>query len=107
MPSSSDLSLHAVQPQAVGDVFVNGFRKRIGFLKHHADAFAQFDDIHVAAVNVLPGDFHLAFNPDAVDEVVHAVEAAEQRGFAAAGRPDERGHDFFPDEKGNVFQRLR
>ena len=27
----------------------------------------------------------------AVDQVVHAIEAAQQRGLAAAGRPDEGG----------------
>ena len=41
------LGFHALQAQAVGDVFVDGFGKRIGFLEHHADALAQFDHIHV------------------------------------------------------------
>ena len=53
MPSSSERLLDAVQPQRVGDVFVDGFWKRIRSLEHHADALAQFDHVHLAAVDVV------------------------------------------------------
>ena len=46
---------------------------------------------HVGAEDVLAVDEDLAGDAHPLDEVVHAVEAAEQGGFAAARGPDDGG----------------
>ena len=58
------------------------------------------------AVNIVPADLDRAFDADVVNQVVHAVEAAEQGGFAAAGRADEGGDDLLAERERNVLQRL-
>ena len=88
----------ALEPQAVGDVLVDGLGERIGALEHHADAPAQFDDIHLAAVDVVAGDADAAFDADVVNQVVHAVEAPQEGGLTATGRSDEGGNQLFADE---------
>ena len=45
-------------PQAVGDVVVDRFRKRIRLLENHADSPPEIDDVHVWSVDIG------AFNPD-------------------------------------------
>jgi hypothetical protein len=39
-------------------------------------------------------------------QVVHAVEAAQQRRLAAAGRPDERGDALLRDLEADAFERV-
>jgi hypothetical protein len=41
-------------------------------------------------VDVLTVDLDLALDSDPLDQIVHAIETAQQARFAAAGRPDER-----------------
>jgi hypothetical protein len=57
-------------------------------------------------VDVLAADLDFAFDPHVIDEVVHAVEAAEQGGFSAAAGPDEGGDHALTDGHGDVLQRL-
>src|SRR5205823_5346925 len=79
-------------PQTVGDVVVNRFRKWIRFLENHADPPPEIDDVHAGRVDIDAFDSDRALrDAGAVDEIVHAIEAAEQRGLAAAGRSDESG----------------
>ena len=80
----------AVGARTVGDVVVDGHRERIGLLEHHTDATAQQIDV-AAAVDVLAVEADVARDAAAFNEVVHAVERAQQGGLAAAGRADERG----------------
>jgi hypothetical protein len=44
---------------------------------------------------------------DAIDEVIHAIEVAEEGGLAAAGRTDECGDVTFGDVQVNRVQDLR
>ena len=87
------------------DVVVDGHRERRGFLEHHADLGAQHVQILLWVEDIravqqdLPGGFLFRI------ELVHAVEGAQQRGFAATGRADERGHHFFRDVQVDVLER--
>ena len=77
-------------------------------LEDHADALAEFDDIHARVVDVHPVDADLAGGDmRAVDQVVHAVEAAQQGALAATGGPDEGGDLPLLDVEGDVVQRAR
>ena len=95
-----------MQPQAISHVFENGFGKRIGFLKHHAYPFPEFDHIHISTIDVVTANSNGPLNAHVVNEIIHAVQAAEQSGFAAAAGPDESGDHFLLQLEGNVFQRL-
>src|SRR5277367_1011109 len=87
----------AIDAQAVGYVVINRFWKWIGALEDHAHAAAQADDVE--RVNVLTIEKDFAFNAGVANGFVHAVQSAQECGFAAAGRTDERG-----DTVGGNFQ---
>src|SRR6187401_349268 len=86
-----------VNARTVGDVLVDGFRKRIRLLENHADTRTQLHDVLLPVVDVLAVEQDRAFDSRTLDGVVHAVEAAQERGLAAAGRPDHRQHLLLAD----------
>ena len=96
----------AMDAQAEDHVFIDRNGQRIGALEHHADRFAQFDQRNVRVVDVLAQDLDFAGGGDVAVALVDAVEAAQQGGLAAAGRPDERGDEAVLDVDGDVDQRL-
>jgi hypothetical protein len=102
----SDFFEVSPHPQAVGHVFEYGFRKRVGFLKHHADPHPHFDGIHVGTQNV--GVFGKEANASSLVavagiEVVHAVETAQEGRFSTTGGADEGGDFFLRHRQGDVF----
>ena len=72
------------------DVVVDRLRERVRALEHHADAAAHLDRVDVRAVEVVAVVGDAPPTPRAGDEVVHAVERAQQRALAATRRPDQR-----------------
>ena len=78
-------------PEGVNDIFVDGFRKGVGFLENHAHAFAQGDHLDVGIVNAAAIDDDVPRMADAIDEVIHAIEISQERGFSTAGGPDKGG----------------
>src|ERR1035437_7403405 len=81
-----------VQPaaaRAVGDVLEDRHRERVGALEDHANAASQLDDAHVRVHHVLAVEAAPALDAGAGDQVVHAVEAAQERRLAAARRADQ------------------
>ena len=98
------------------DVFVNAFRERVVFLEDHAYALAQGDDFHARVIQAGAVNADIPLVAHVRDQVVHAVDVAEQRGFSAAGGPDEGGYPvgfkghadveenlFAPVKEGEVF----
>jgi hypothetical protein len=83
---------HAIDPQAVRDVVEDRFRKRVGFLKDHADPAPQIDDVDRGCVDVLTIDKHGAFDARARNDVVHPVERSQEGRFPAARWADEGRH---------------
>ena len=75
-----------------GDVVVDRLRERVRLLEDHPDPPPHLDRVDVVRVEVLAVVEDLAADSRARHEVVHAVEAADQRALAAAGRADEGGH---------------
>src|SRR5271168_4495543 len=82
------VALEAVEPQAEGDIVKNAHRKRIWLLEHHSDMAPHDDWIDVACINVLTQEIHLPLEPESLDEIVHAIKAAQNGALAAAGRSD-------------------
>ncbi len=97
----------AAHAQAEGDVFENAGREGIGFLEDHAHIAAEFHDIDggIMDVDAFDEDFALG-DAGADDFVVHAVDAAQQGGFAATGGADEGGDLVLFQCEGDVLQRL-
>jgi hypothetical protein len=87
-------------------VVVDRHRERVRLLEDHADAAAEVDRVDAGAVDVLAVEEHLPLDPRARDEVVHAVEAAQERRLPAARRPDERGDVVPGDPDGDVPEGL-
>ena len=104
----ADLRAHATDAQPVGDVLEDRLRKGIGLLEHHADAHAHFDRIDVARhqIDVLGQQPDAALVAGARRQVVHAVEAAQECGLAAAGGTDQRRDLLLADIHGEALERL-
>ena len=96
--------LHAEDARAERDVVVDRLGERVRLLEDHADAAANLDRVDVRAVEVAVVVEHLAFDAGAGDEVVHAVEAADERALAAARRPDERRHEVLLDVEADTLE---
>ena len=85
----------AVGAGAVGNIIVNAHGEGIGLLEDHADLLAQHRHILLRGVDLMavvgkrPGDLHIR------NQVVHAVDGAQEGGFAAAGGADESGDLLF------------
>ena len=58
-------------------------------MEDHADAAAQADDIERVDVLAVEQDF--ALDAGVANGFIHAVQGAQECGFAATGRADERG----------------
>ena len=84
-----EIVLEAEHARPEGDVVADRLRKRVGLLEHHPDAPAHLDRIDPGRVEVGAVVEHRALDRGARDEVVHAVERAQDRALAAAGGADE------------------
>src|ERR1043166_8088507 len=74
--------LRTIDFRAVSDIFENRFREWIWPLKDHANSAAQLSNI--LRKNVLPVEEDFALQSCVTHGFVHAIEGAQQRGFAAA-----------------------
>ena len=102
---SSRFVLPAEHARAEGDVVVDRLRERVRLLEDHADPLAHLDRVDVGAVEVLAVVEDRALDRGARDQVVHAVEAADERALAAAGRADERRDVVLVDLERDVLER--
>ena len=83
----------AVQAHPGDHVVPDGHgRERVGALEHHPDRAPHGGGIDALGVDVLTVQQDLAGDPGAHDDLVHAVERAEEGGLAAPGGADEGRH---------------
>src|SRR5450830_86892 len=94
-----------VQPDAEGNVLENRHRERRRLLEYHADLGAQHIEVLRGCENILIVEPHIPGGALVGIKVVHPVEHAQQRGFAAPRRTDERGHLALIQRHVDVFQR--
>ena len=84
---------HARQLQPGGHVVVDGHGgKGVGLLEHHADVAAHGGHVHAGAVDIHVVEQHRALHAGAGRQLVHAVDAADERRLAAAGGADDGRH---------------
>ena len=96
------VALHPDHARPEGDVVVDRLRERVRLLEHHPDQLADLDRVDAGAVEVLAVVEDRAVDRRARDQVVHAVEAADQRALAAARRPDQGGDAVAADVERDV-----
>jgi hypothetical protein len=92
--------------RAVGHVLVDGFGERVRLLEHHADAGAKLHRIDLGIVDVLAVHIDGAGDASDVDEIVHAVEAAQEGGLPASRGADEGGDRAVTDIDRDAHQGL-
>jgi hypothetical protein len=78
-------------------------RERRRLLEHDPDARAQLRHVLLAIVNIVAVEGNQPVDPRRRDGVVHAVQAAQERGFAAARRADQRQHLIASDVETDIF----
>ena len=61
-------------PRSVCNIVVNTHWKRIWFLEYHADFFSELIDVQTFIKNINVVILDIAGNPDAGNQVVHAVQ---------------------------------
>ena len=71
-------------PGTVGDVVVDAHHEGIGLLEYHAHFLPEEVYIDAGSVDVRSVIEDLSFDPDALNQVVHAVEGFEERTLSAA-----------------------
>src|SRR5690606_19536288 len=96
-----------VEPGTVGDVVVDGLGERVRLLEDHAYAPAYVHRVHLGPVHVDALVRYAPAYPHVRDEVVHAVDAAQERGRAAAGRTYEGRHLVARHLRVHAVKRLR
>jgi len=102
-----EVVLHAEDAQAVGDVVVDRLRERIGALEDHPDPPSHLDRIDAVPVEVDPVVEEPPLDSCARHEVVHPVEAAQERRLAAARRADQRRDRVLVDLERDVLDGQR
>src|SRR5690606_26986967 len=95
-----------VQTNAEGDVVVDRHGSRRGFLEHHAAARTQQIQVLPGGEDVLAIKIDLPFGALTGVQAVHAVEWAQQRGFATARGADEGCDALFLDVERDVLEAL-
>ncbi len=95
-----------VDARTIGDIVVNGFRKRVWFLKNHAHLGPQLHRIDTFVIDVFTVQQDRALNAANVDRVVHPVDTAKKRRFPTPRRPDERRHGLVLDRHIHIFDRV-
>ena len=96
----------AVPPRPEGHVLEDGHGEGVGFLEDHAHPFPQLHDVDGVIVDVDAVELDQPHHPGPGNEVVHAVEEAEQGRLAAAGGPDDGGDSALRYFQGDVAERL-
>ena len=66
--------MDSVCTRSICNIVVDAHRKRIWFLKHHADALAQCIDIH-SFVYIFAIECYLTCDLTALDQIIHSIQA--------------------------------
>ena len=76
---------HAEDARAEGDVVVDRLRERVRLLEDHPDPPPHLHRVHIGPVEVFTAVKDRPLHDSTGDQVVHAVEAANECALAAAG----------------------
>src|SRR5262245_12284117 len=79
----------------------------IGLLENHADITPHCHGIDALFVNVLAAIFHVAFEAKTANQIIHPVQATQDRAFATSRGADEGSDGVFLDWNVGVANRLK
>src|SRR6266436_3750044 len=96
----------AVDAQAKDDIFIDGNGHGVGPLEDHANRLPQLDERDVRIVDVLAEDFYFTGRLNIRVALIDAVEAAQERRFAAARGANQGSDEAVFDFHAYVDQRL-
>ena len=88
--------------RSVSYIFENRFWKWVGLLEDHANVLAKSYRINLEDIFTINQD--RPFRVNTRDQVIHAVEAAQEGTFSAAGRTNQRCDLVFRDFDADIFQ---
>src|SRR5262245_35879399 len=91
--------LDAQDPGPVRDVLEHRLGERVRLLEHHPHSLAQLGHVHAALVDVRTPDPDRPLDAHAVHEIVHSIDAAEQRGLPASRGPDVGGDPVLGEDR--------
>src|SRR5919106_3811230 len=92
--------------QTEDDVLVDRDGQRIGTLKDHPDRFAQLAETHIRVIDMPAENRDFAARGDAAVAFVEAIEAPQERRFAAARRTNQGGDQSLADVDGHLLKCL-
>src|SRR5690606_22867278 len=84
------VALEPGETRPEGDVLIDRLGERVGLLEDHADAAPDLDRVDTLGVEAHAVVSYLPADPHGLDQVVHAVDRAQQGALAGARRADER-----------------
>src|SRR5262249_11224736 len=95
-----------VDPQSERHVVEDAGCEGIWLLKDYVDVTLYCDGINPMLIDVFAAIFDVPFEAKAPHKIVHPIEAAQHRAFAATGGFDERSDGVFLDRNLRVTNRL-
>src|SRR5205085_8445764 len=88
------------------NIIEDRFRERVRLLKYHPDFSTQVDHIRAGSVNILTVNRHGSLDPRARDDIVHAVERAQEGRLAATRWANKRHYHALGNLDRNCVQCL-
>ena len=67
-----------MKSEAISDIVEDRLGEGIRALENHPDPLSQLDDIDFAGVDILTADPTVARDSDAINQIVHAIETAQE-----------------------------
>ena len=94
----------AIHTKSVGNVLEDAFGERIGPLEHHAYVLAEFVHLHSFSIDVLSVNAYLAGQTDVGNQIVHAVQQAQEGRLSTARGADKGYHRLLLNVHADAFQ---
>jgi hypothetical protein len=95
--------MNPCDPKPVSYILVDRFREWVRLLENHSHSLPEHDHIHTRPMDIDAIDPNLTRrNFSVIDQVVHPINATQQRRLSAAGRSDQRRHFLFGDLEANT-----
>ena len=95
---------NAIQAWTVGHIIIDTLGEWIRALENHPDPPADIYHIHTGGVDIISIQADHALDAAAGGQVIHTVKGPQQRGLAAARRPDDGGDPFFVHRQVDIGQ---
>src|SRR3954466_4349913 len=83
------VDFHSVDSDAPGNILIDRFGERVGLLKDHTNPPPDLNRIDRLLIDIDTVVIDLSLDPTARNQIVRAVDAAQNSAFPAAGGSDQ------------------